>query len=69
MTRAVGRGRMGEAGRSRAGGAPARSSDAGAAPIETPLPWRLGRPKGTGMQRVYAQVREDIIALRRRRSR
>jgi DNA-binding GntR family transcriptional regulator len=27
-------------------------------------PWRIGRPKGTGMQRVYAQVREDIIALR-----
>lgn len=26
--------------------------------------WRIGRPKGTGMQRVYAQVREDIIALR-----
>lgn len=26
--------------------------------------WRIGRPKGTGMQRVYAQVREDIIGLR-----
>ncbi len=25
---------------------------------------RIGRPKGTGMQRVYSQVREDIIALR-----
>ena len=25
---------------------------------------RIGRPKGTGTQRVYAQVREDIIALR-----
>ena len=24
----------------------------------------IGRPKGTGMQRVYAQIREDIIALR-----
>jgi DNA-binding GntR family transcriptional regulator len=31
----------------------------------TPSPtWRIGRPKGTGMQRVYAQVREDIIGLR-----
>jgi DNA-binding GntR family transcriptional regulator len=27
-------------------------------------PWRIGRPKGTGMQRVYAQVREDILGLR-----
>jgi DNA-binding GntR family transcriptional regulator len=26
--------------------------------------WRIGRPKGTGMQRVYVQVREDIIGLR-----
>jgi DNA-binding GntR family transcriptional regulator len=26
--------------------------------------WRVGRPKGTGMQRVYSQIREDIIALR-----
>jgi DNA-binding GntR family transcriptional regulator len=26
--------------------------------------WRIGRPKGTGMQRVYAKVREDIIGLR-----
>ena len=26
--------------------------------------WRAGRPKGTGMQRVYSQVREDIIGLR-----
>jgi DNA-binding GntR family transcriptional regulator len=25
---------------------------------------RVGRPKGTGTQRVYAQVREDIIGLR-----
>ena len=26
--------------------------------------WRAGRPKGTGTQRVYSQVREDIIGLR-----
>ena len=25
---------------------------------------RIGRPKGTGTQRIYAQVREDIIGLR-----
>jgi DNA-binding GntR family transcriptional regulator len=25
---------------------------------------RIGRPKGTGMQRVYVQVREDIIGLK-----
>jgi DNA-binding GntR family transcriptional regulator len=35
------------------------SSSAGASPQ-----WRIGRPKGTGMQRVYTQVREDIIGLR-----
>jgi DNA-binding GntR family transcriptional regulator len=34
------------------------------APSESAASWRIGRPKGTGMQRVYAQVREDIIALR-----
>src|SRR5262245_59247774 len=26
--------------------------------------WRTGRPKGTGTQRVYRDVRDDIIALR-----
>ena len=26
--------------------------------------WRAGRPKGTGTQCVYSQVREDIIGLR-----
>jgi DNA-binding GntR family transcriptional regulator len=26
--------------------------------------WRAGRPKGTGTQRVYSHVREDIIGLR-----
>src|SRR5216684_1398013 len=26
--------------------------------------WRAGRPKGTGTQHVYSQVREDIIGLR-----
>ena len=29
-----------------------------------PPSWRIGRPKGIGTQRVYAQVREDIIGLR-----
>jgi DNA-binding GntR family transcriptional regulator len=46
--------------------APAPAQAAGDAPLPAALPqqWRVGRPKGTGMQRVYAQVREDIIALR-----
>ena len=38
-----------------------------ASPLSSPdlsSQWRIGRPKGTGMQRVYAQVREDIIGLR-----
>jgi DNA-binding GntR family transcriptional regulator len=34
------------------------------APVLATPQWRVGRPKGTGMQRVYAQVREDIIGLR-----
>jgi DNA-binding GntR family transcriptional regulator len=34
------------------------------APPTPPQQWRIGRPKGTGMQRVYSQVREDIIGLR-----
>ena len=38
-------------------GAAAPASDA--AP-----PLRIGRPKGTGSQRVYAEIREDIIGLR-----
>ncbi len=32
-------------------------------PNQTPQ-WRIGRPKGTGTQRVYTQVRDDIIGLR-----
>jgi DNA-binding GntR family transcriptional regulator len=41
----------------------ATRKDAPASPAGSPQ-WRIGRPKGTGMQRVYAQVREDIIGLR-----
>ena len=35
-----------------------------APPRSAPAQWNTGRPKGTGTQRVYAQVREDIISLR-----
>jgi DNA-binding GntR family transcriptional regulator len=45
-------------------GASSRANDASPAPINASLQWRIGRPKGTGVQRVYAQVREDIIGLR-----
>src|SRR6266852_6126103 len=38
--------------------------DAPSSSTEPSRQWRIGRPKGTGMQRVYAQVREDIIGLR-----
>ena len=41
-----------------------RKGGASSSTPSTPPPWRIGRPKGTGMQRVYAQVREDIIGLR-----
>lgn len=45
-------------------GRPAASPGASPSSDAAPRPARVGRPKGTGMQRVYAQVREDIIALR-----
>ncbi len=45
-------------------GASPPNSDASPASASTSMQWRIGRPKGTGMQRVYAQVREDIIGLR-----
>jgi DNA-binding GntR family transcriptional regulator len=45
-------------------GASSSGNDASTAPTNASLHWRIGRPKGTGMQRVYAQVREDIIGLR-----
>src|SRR5205085_12410577 len=35
-----------------------------APPRSPPAQCNTGRPKGTGTQRVYAQVREDIISLR-----
>ncbi len=38
--------------------------DAPSSSTEPSRQLRIGRPKGTGMQRVYAQVREDIIGLR-----
>jgi DNA-binding GntR family transcriptional regulator len=44
--------------------AAAQAPDEHALPGSAPVQWRIGRPKGTGMQRVYAQVREDIIGLR-----
>ena len=56
-------------GRKKAGLGPAPSPKGNAGEKISPAiiagtPWRIGRPKGTGMQRVYAQVREDIIGLR-----
>jgi DNA-binding GntR family transcriptional regulator len=50
--------------RAHSSGASALGNDASPAPTNTSQQWRIGRPKGTGMQRVYAQVREDIIGLR-----
>jgi DNA-binding GntR family transcriptional regulator len=66
MARAVKRGRTRAARGSRSDtpGASAPNNDASRAPAPNSLQWRIGRPKGTGMQRVYAQVREDIIGLR-----
>ena len=49
--------------KARSPGARALGNDASVAPTSSQQ-WRIGRPKGTGMQRVYAQVREDIIGLR-----
>jgi DNA-binding GntR family transcriptional regulator len=67
MARA-GKGRRARGGRgSRATSSDAAGSRNGAPPSSaagTSPQWRIGRPKGTGMQRVYAQVREDIIGLR-----
>jgi DNA-binding GntR family transcriptional regulator len=39
-------------------------NEASSPPVDASLQWRIGRPKGTGVQRIYAQVREDIIGLR-----
>src|SRR5262249_49325821 len=55
----VGKGRKARA----APSATSRNTEEASAPIGS-APWRMGRPKGTGMQRIYAQVREDIIGLR-----
>lgn len=41
----------------------AASADSTEGPNRSPQ-WRIGRPKGTGTQRVYTQVRDDIIGLR-----
>jgi DNA-binding GntR family transcriptional regulator len=62
--------RTGKGPRARGGGGRAasltsgRQEDAPSSSSAAAPQWRIGRPKGTGMQRVYAQVREDIIALR-----
>ena len=42
----------------------AREAGTAANPAAHSPPWRIGRPKGIGTQRVYAEVREDIIGLR-----
>ena len=42
----------------------AREAGSAANLPERSPPWRIGRPKGIGTQRVYAEVREDIIGLR-----
>ncbi len=41
-----------------------REAGTASSPAERSPPWRIGRPKGIGTQRVYAEVREDIIGLR-----
>jgi DNA-binding GntR family transcriptional regulator len=61
--------RKGQKGRTRRGRGTTSSDALGArksapsSPSDSPS-WRIGRPKGTAMQRVYSQVREDIIGLR-----
>jgi DNA-binding GntR family transcriptional regulator len=42
----------------------ATGSDVAAANANRKPNWRIGRPKGTGTQRVYTQIRDDIIGLR-----
>ena len=66
MARATGKARMRASRRNRSDPpvAGARGEEAAPAFAESTLAWRIGRPKGTGMARVYAQVREDIIGLR-----
>jgi DNA-binding GntR family transcriptional regulator len=58
------RSRAARGGRASSAGAAASGKEATPADAISSPQWRIGRPKGTGMQRVYAQVREDIIGLR-----
>ena len=56
--------RVGKGRKARAAPAATSGNTEEASPPIGSAPWRMGRPKGTGMQRIYAQVREDIIGLR-----